>query len=143
MHSLFPSPPDVLCEMSSLDIVRAVGGLHEGHHALLDGRHSSGFLSKMTFLRHPSILDEFSKRIVSENTSMLGQIDVVVGPAMVGSVLASAIARQLNIPFTIVYKSKAGPIKFHRDFQPPKGTSCIFVDDILYSGKSFYEFSNF
>ena len=125
------------------DIVKQAGGCHEGHFVFHDGYHGNGYVSKMTFLRHPRIVEEMGDRLARLLSGSWSSIDTVVGPPKVGAILAYAVARRLNVPFTIVYRSKAGPTKFHRDFAPEKGTSCLIVDDLAYSGSSLSNYVAF
>lgn len=134
--------PDDL-SLSTQDIIKQAGGWHEGHFVFQDGYHGNGYVSKMTFLRYPIIVEELGERLTRLFSERWCSIEVIIGPAMVGTILAFSVAKRLGIPFTIVYRSKAGPKKFHRDFSPESGTSCLFVDDIAYSGSSLSEYTSF
>jgi orotate phosphoribosyltransferase len=132
-----------MLSLSTQDIIRQAGGWHEGHFVFKDGYHGNGYLSKMTFLRYPAILEEMGNRLAHLFVELSDGIEVVVGPAMVGTLLAHSVAKRLGVPFTIIYRSKAGPTKFHRDFSPSAGASCLLVDDLAYSGFSLSEYSSF
>ena len=131
-----------LVSFSTQDLVKRAGGWHEGHFVFHDGYHGNGYISKMTFLRYPTIVEELGERLANLFSEYLSKIEVIVGPAMVGSILAFAVARCIGIPFTIIYRSKAGPTKFHRDYSPEVGVSCLLIDDLAYSGSSLSEYTS-
>jgi hypothetical protein len=122
------SHEEVLAVLSlpTAELIRRAGGWNVGHVTFQSGEHGDGYLSKMTFLRYPAIVDELASRLASEVLRMAVPFEVVVGPAMVGAVLACAVARSLDLPFTIVYRSKtSNTIKFHRDFSPASGSRAL------------------
>lgn len=135
-------PFDVL-SLSTQELIKQSRGWHEGHFAFWDGYHGNGYVSKMTFLRYPTIVEELGNRLAHLFVEFRCSIKVVVGPAMVGAILACSVAKCLGVPYTIIYRSKAGPTKFHRDFSPETGASCLLVDDLAYSGSSLSEYTAF
>jgi orotate phosphoribosyltransferase len=60
----------------------------------------------------------------------------VVGPSIIGAIIACSAANELQVPYSLTYRSKQDQsIDFHRGFVPEKGSRALFVDDFVFSGK--------
>jgi len=128
--------PEELNILSPRDLIMMAGGWHEGHYIFRTGEHGNGYVDKMGFLRYPEIMDEIGVRLAKQYEDQAHNIDVVVGPSIIGAIIACATARNLNVPYTVTYRAdKDKSINFHRGFVPDKGSRCLFVDDFVFSGR--------
>ena len=115
------------------------GGLYEGHFVFTKtGEHGNRYINKMDFLRYPQVVTEIGRRLAVQFEDQREQIDLVIGPAIVGSILAYAAANYLNLPYTLTY-GDTNNIQFHRGFIPEKSRRCLLVDDFVFSGNSLRE----
>lgn len=121
--------------LSTVDIIKKYGGWNEGHFVFRTGEHGNGWIDKMGFLRYPEVMTEMGKRLANQYADMKDQIDVVVGPSIIGTIIACAAAAELGVPFTATYRTKNdNEVHFHRGFVPQSGTRCLLVDDFVFSG---------
>ena len=127
-------PHEELSTLSITDLIQSYGGWNVGHFVFRTGEHGNGYVDKMGFLRYPEAMREVGKRLAKQYIDMAGQIDVVVGPSIIGAVIACSVADSLSTPYTTTYRRNE-QIFFHRGFIPESGTKCLFVDDFVFSGR--------
>ncbi len=126
-----------LRSMSAKDLIRSIGGWNEGHFVFRTGEHGNGYIDKMGFLRYPQIMDEMGYRLAKQFDGLSSSIDIVVGPSIIGAIIACATANHMNVPYTVTYRGdRDGQIHFHRGFVPEPGTRILFVDDFVFNGKN-------
>lgn len=123
-----------LSSLSTKELIQKFGGWNAGHFIFRTGEHGNGYVDKMGFLRYPEAMTEIGRRLAEQYRDMAEQIDVVVGPSIIGAVLAYSVANQLGVPYTVTYR-RDEDIHFHRGFVPELGSKCLFVDDFVFSGK--------
>ena len=130
-----------LPELSTGEILRHYGSLIPGHVAFRSQEHGNGYVEKMHFLQHPEALKEIAARLADLFNDLRNEIDVVVGPAHMGTVLAYAVASHLKKPFTLTYQEMrtgngiiTGSTHFHRAAAPQNGDKLLFVDDFVSTG---------
>lgn len=122
--------------LSTKDLIKAAGGWNEGHYVFRTGEHGNGYIEKMGFLRQPQVMTEMGRRLAIQYKDLADNIDVVVGPSIIGAIIAYSTAAELGKPFTLTYRSNdKTKLNFHRGFVPDKGSRCLFVDDFVFSGK--------
>ncbi len=122
--------------MSTKDLIRSAGGWNEGHFVFRTGEHGSGYVDKMGFLRYPEVMNEMGRRLAEQYKDLASEVDVVVGPSIIGAIIACSTASHLHVPYTVTYRGdKDDVIHFHRGFVPDPGTRCLFVDDFVFSGR--------
>ena len=69
-----------------LEILRETGVLLEGHFLLTSGRHSNQYMQCAKILQYPNYAEEIAKGLAEEFKE--DAIDIVVGPAMGGIIIA-------------------------------------------------------
>lgn len=122
--------------MSARDLIRSIGGWNEGHFVFRTGEHGNGYIDKMGFLRYPEIMEEIGRRLAKQFSDFSLNIDVVVGPSIIGAIIACSTASRLRIPYTVTYRGdRDQQIHFHRGFVPEARTRILFVDDFVFSGR--------
>lgn len=119
-----------------LEIFKDSGVLLEGHFILTSGRHSGKYLQCAQVLQYPHFTEELCKMMV-EPFKEKG-IEVVVGPAMGGIIIAYEGARQLNCR-SIFTEREEGKMALRRGFDILKGEKVLIVEDVITTGGSVKE----
>lgn len=117
-------------------ILRETGALLEGHFLLTSGRHSGRYVQCAQVLRFPehnarlgaAIADGFRDRVV----------DLVVGPALGGILIAYEVARALGTPCLFAEREQ-GKMTLRRGFYIEPGTRVLVVEDVVTTGGSVQE----
>ena len=121
-----------------LDEFRAAGALREGHFILSSGLHSGVFLQKNLVFMHPDRCERLCKALAALITARVGELDVVVSPAVGGIIPGYETARQLGVP-SIYVEREGGVLKFRRAFSVRPGARVAMVEDIVSTGLSSRE----
>ena len=117
---------------------RAAGALREGHFVLSSGLHSGVFLQKNLVFMHPDRAERICKAMAEKITALVGQVDVVVSPAVGGIIPGYETARWLKVPALYVER-EAGQFRLRRGFQLEPGARVAMVEDIVTTGLSSRE----
>lgn len=117
-----------------IDMFRESGALLEGHFVYASGRHGSQFIQAARVMQYPEKLERLCSALAEpfESTG----IDLVVGPATGGIVLAYETARQLGCRGAFVEKDGGGGMALKRGFALEAGTRVLLVEDIVTTGGS-------
>jgi orotate phosphoribosyltransferase, Thermus family len=119
---------------------REAGALLEGHFILSSGLHSDRYLQCARVLMHPEraarLCAALAQKIADE--PKIGEIDLVVSPAMGGVVVGYEMARQLNVPGMFTERVD-GDFVFRRGFELTRGQKVLMVEDVVTTGKSSRE----
>lgn len=115
-------------------LFRETGALLEGHFLYTSGRHGAQFLQASRVLQHPG----HATRLCS---SLAGQfaddaIDLVVGPAVGGIILAYETARHLECRAGFTEKGGPEGMALKRGLALRSGTRVLVVEDIITTGGS-------
>ena len=121
-----------------LDEVRAAGALREGHCVLSSGLHSPVFLQKNLVFMRPERCERLCKSLADLILEKVGEVDVVVSPAVGGIIPGYETARQLGVP-SIYVEREGGVLKFRRGFHLEPGARVAMVEDIVTTGLSSRE----
>lgn len=119
-----------------IEIFTKSGALLDGHFLLTSGKHSNQYMQCAQVLKHPEYTEELAKHI-AENFAQ-DNIELVIGPAMGGIVVAYEVARQLKVPgiFTERQDSK---MVLRRNFEIKPATRVLVVEDVVTTGGSVRE----
>lgn len=120
----------------ALKIFKEAGAYLEGHFLLTSGRHSNAYIEKFNVLQHP----EHCARLcagIADHYRQAG-VDVVVGPAIGGILLAYETARALGVR-GIFLEREEGKLKLRRGFEIRPGEKALIVEDIVTTGTSVFE----
>jgi len=117
-------------------ILRSCGAFLDGHFLLSSGMHSAHYIEKFRVLERPDITAtlcaEFVRRFGDEG------IDVVLGAAVGGIILAYETARQLGCK-AMFTEREGGVMTLRRGFAIHVGTKVLVVEDIVTTGSSLRE----
>lgn len=118
------------------DILRETGVMQEGHFLLTSGRHSDRYMQCARLFEYPKYSEELSAELARKFADR--RIELVVGPALGGVILAYEVARQLGVR-NIFAEREDGVMTFRRGFTVPKGVRTLVVEDVVTTGGSVKE----
>ena len=110
--------------------------LLEGHFLLSSGRHSDRYCQCAKLLQYP----DRAERVIAEITRQVRDlpIDMVVGPAMGGIIVAYELGRQLGVP-AIFTERVDNVMTLRRGFEVKPGQKLLITEDVVTTGKSSLE----
>jgi len=116
-----------------LKLFRETGALLEGHFEYASGRHGRQFLQAARVLHHPNHTEQMCKDLAARFADE--QIDMVVGPATGGIILAYETARHVGCRAAFTEKEDGG-MALKRGIRLDPGTRILVVEDIITTGGS-------
>ena len=119
-----------------LALLEQSGALLEGHFLLTSGKHSSRYIEKFRLIEQPHLLDKAAEAMIAPLKDR--EIDVVLGAAVGGILLAGALARILNAR-TMFTERVDGTMSLRRGFELRAGEKVLVVEDIVTTGGSLKE----
>ncbi len=117
---------------------RSVGALREGHFVLSSGLHSPVFLQKNLVFAHPDRCERLCRALAERVREEVGEVDVVVSPAVGGIIPGYETARHLGVPALYVERVD-GSFALRRGFTLEPGQRVLMVEDIVTTGLSSRE----
>lgn len=127
--------PSTLTGPSLLDHLHETGALLEGHFRLSSGLHSDRYVQCAQLLQHP----RRAEAVCRDLAAMLPvTVDVVVGPAMGGIVVAYELARSLGVRALFTERVDGG-MALRRGFRIEPGERILVVEDVVTTGLSAQE----
>ena len=121
-----------------LDVFRDAGALLEGHFILSSGRRSQVVLQTALVVSHPKLSSKLCSALATKVKERLGEIDVVVGPAMGGVIPSYELARHLDCRAVFVERVD-GAFELRRSFEIGESDRVLIAEDIVTTGLSFRE----
>lgn len=112
------------------------GALLEGHFLLTSGKHSNKYMQCAQVLKFPESTEKLASHIAEQFKD--DGIELVIGPAMGGIVVAYETARQLAVP-GIFCERQDGAMKLRRGFEIAQGQKVLVVEDVITTGGSVRE----
>lgn len=116
-----------------IDVFKTTGALLEGHFRYTSGRHGSQFLQAARVLQYPQHTETLCQALAA--TFAGDRIDLVIGPATGGIILAYETARHLACRAGFTEKEDGG-MALKRGFALKPGTRVLVVEDIITTGGS-------
>ena len=121
-----------------IDEFRAANALRTGHFVLSSGLHSPMFLQKNLVFMNAERCERLCKALAEKITAAVGQVDVVISPAVGGIIPGYETARHLKVPSMYVER-EGGQFKLRRGFHIEPGQRVVMVEDIVTTGLSSRE----
>jgi orotate phosphoribosyltransferase len=118
------------------DMFKESGAFLTGHFLLTSGLHSPHYFQCAKVLQFPEYTTLLCTDIARQIEKM--EIDLVVGPALGGIVVAQEIGRILN-KRTIFAERENNEMTLRRGFEIRKGERVLIAEDVLTTGKSIRE----
>lgn len=117
-----------------IEIFRERGGLLEDHFLYASGRHGPQFLQAARVLQYPenteALCAAMAERFADE------RVELVVGPATGGIVLAYETARALKCRGAYTERDGEGAMALKRGFALGRGERVLVVEDVITTGGS-------
>lgn len=114
------------------------GAILKGHFKLSSGKHSDTYLQCARVLMSPARAARLCSVLADKVAEQIGEVDLVVAPAMGGVIVGYEMARQLGVD-EVFCERVNGEFEFRRGFDFPKGAKILIVEDIVTTGKSSLE----
>jgi orotate phosphoribosyltransferase len=121
-----------------MDEFRGAGALREGHFILSSGLHSPIFLQKNLVFMSAERTERLCKALAALIEAQVGQVDLVISPAVGGIIPGYETARHLGVPSMYVER-EGGAFKLRRGFHVEPGQRIAMVEDIVTTGLSSRE----
>ncbi len=126
-----------LTEREILELFRKTGAILEGHFLLSSGLHSPKYVQCARLLQHPALAERVC-RALAARAAALGPIDVVVGPALGGVIVAHELARALGVRGMFAER-EAGKMTLRRGFEIVPSERVLVAEDVVTTGRSSLE----
>ena len=117
-----------------IDVFRGTGALLEGHFVYTSGRHGRQFLQAARVMQYPRHTETLCRGMAEKFKD--DRVELVVGPATGGIMLAYETARHLNCRCAYSEKDGQGGMAVKRGFALKSGTRVLVVEDIVTTGGS-------
>ncbi|EKE03154.1 MAG: hypothetical protein ACD_20C00240G0001 [uncultured bacterium] len=119
-----------------IELLIKTDAIRKGHFELSSGLHSSQYFQCAKLLQYPDIAGGVGSRLAQLFDS--SKIDLVVGPALGGIIIAHEVGRALN-KRTVFAERKDGILCLRRGFEITKGERVIILEDVITTAKSALE----
>ena len=119
-----------------MQILTETGAYQTGHFKLSSGLHSGNYIQCFQLLKFPRV----AEKVCSEIAALFkdDNIEMVVGPAIGGILVAYEVGRALDVP-AIFAERQDGKMTLRRGFHVEPGTRCLVTEDVLTTGGSAQE----
>ncbi|MGB9792516.1 MAG: orotate phosphoribosyltransferase [Thermacetogeniaceae bacterium] len=123
-------------EQDILKIFHVCGALLEGHFLLTSGLHSNRYIQCAKVLQYPEKAALLGTELAAFFRDL--DVDVVVGPALGGILVAHEVARALRTR-AIFAERENGVMTLRRGFVVERGERALVVEDVVTTGGSTRE----
>lgn len=123
-----------------LKIFEANDALLTGHFLLSSGLHSGRYLQCALVLQHPQVAEKLCAELAAKAKAdaAVGEIDLVIAPALGGVIVAHEVARSLGVR-ALFTERQDGAMELRRGFQIKPGERAFVVEDVVTTGGSTRE----
>ncbi len=125
--------------MDVLDVLRARGGLLQGHFILSSGRHSATYLQLAAPFEHPGVGAELAGLLAHAVRARGLSPTTVVGPAFGAILPGYELARALDRRFLFAERAEGGRLALRRGFAVRAGEPVLVCENTLTTGGSALE----
>ncbi|HWI55450.1 MAG TPA: orotate phosphoribosyltransferase [Desulfobacteria bacterium] len=126
----------MLTHDEAIDIFTKANALLTGHFRLTSGRHSAKYMQCAQVLQYPQYASILCDSLAEKFKGT--QIDLVVGPAMGGIIVAYEVGRALGVK-TFFTERENGAMALRRGFTINPGEKVLVVEDVVTTGGSVKE----
>lgn len=123
-------------EGNIISLLLKTEGLLRGHFLLSSGLHSPQYLQCALVLQHPKRATHLGKELAKKFSEE--KIDVVIGPALGGIIIAYEVARALGIKALFAERVEE-KMQLRRGFKINQGERVLVVEDVITTGGSVQE----
>ena len=122
----------------TIELLKESHALLEGHFILSSGKHSDKYVQCAKLIQNPIYCEEVAKIIAQNLKENNIEVDLCVGPAMGGIIIAYEVARALGVD-AIFTERENNEMTLRRGFEIKEGQKVIIVEDVITTGKSSFE----
>ncbi|MEW6621090.1 MAG: orotate phosphoribosyltransferase [bacterium] len=123
-------------EGNIISLLLKTGGLLRGHFLLSSGLHSPQYLQCALVLQHPKRAEYLGKELAKKFNKK--DIDVVIGPALGGIIVAHEVARALGTKALFAERVE-DKMQLRRGFKINYGEKVLVVEDVITTAGSVKE----
>lgn len=120
-----------------LTILQKTNVLQQGHFRFTSGRHSDKYMQCAQLLQYPNYAAILCGELASHFQG--DDIDLVIGPALGGILVAYEVARHLGVRAIFAEREADNKMVLRRGFQVRKGERVLVVEDVVTTGASVNE----
>ncbi|MDU4960750.1 MAG: orotate phosphoribosyltransferase [Sporomusaceae bacterium] len=125
-----------MTEQQVRQLLEQTGAILQGHFLLTSGRHGSTYVEKFQVLQHPRHTEALAAALAERFAG--DHVQVVVGPAMGGVLLAHEVGKKLGTR-ALFTERENGVMTLRRGFTIEPGERVVVVEDIVTTGGSVKE----
>lgn len=122
----------------TIELLKKSDALLEGHFILSSGKHSDKYVQCAKLIQNPVYCQEVAEIIAGKIKEAGIKVDLCVGPAMGGIIIAYELARALGVD-AIFTERENNVMTLRRGFEIKEGQKVIIVEDVVTTGKSSFE----
>ncbi len=122
----------------TVQLLKKSDALLEGHFILSSGKHSDKYVQCAKLIQNPVYCQEVAEIIAGKIKEAGINVDLCVGPAMGGIIIAYELARALGVD-AIFTERENNVMTLRRGFDIKEGQKVIIVEDVITTGKSSFE----
>ncbi len=123
-------------EQEMIELFKERGALLDGHFRLTSGLHSNRYIQCAQVLKYPDVSTLLGEKLAVPFKDQ--DVDLVVGPAIGGIVVAQEVGRALGVR-AIFSEREEGQMTLRRGFRIGKGERVVVVEDVITTGGSTKE----
>ncbi|MDR2397674.1 MAG: orotate phosphoribosyltransferase, partial [Spirochaetaceae bacterium] len=122
-----------------ITLLRDAGAMLEGHFLLSSGRHSDRYFQCAQLLQYPDRAEAALRPLAARIQAEALGIDVVIGPALGGIIVAYELGRQLRLPARFTERDDQGAMALRRGFTVREGERVLITEDVITTAVSSRE----
>ena len=127
----------------TIDFLKEYGAVEQGHFVLASGNHSHFYVKKGKLVQHPFELQEMIGQRVDAMRE-LGQIDVVLSPAMGGVPVGQQVGLAVHARTIFAERNpETNELELKRGFEIKRGERLLLVEDVITTGGTLLELTDF
>ncbi|MDP8259781.1 MAG: orotate phosphoribosyltransferase [Candidatus Gygaella obscura] len=123
-----------------ISVFKKTQALLTGHFLLTSGLHSAAYVQCAKVLQYPKYAQALCRELA--NKFKFKKIDVVVGPALGGVIVAYEVARSLKVKGIFTERDKKGKMCLRRNFTIAANSNVLVVEDVITTAGSVKEVIN-
>ena len=122
----------------TIELLKKSHALLEGHFILSSGKHSDKYVQCAKLIQNPRYCEEVAKIIAAKLKEAKIEVDLCVGPAMGGIIIAYEVARALGVD-AIFTEREGNERTLRRGCEIKEGQKVLRVEDVITTGKSSFQ----